>query len=247
MMRRSRSSEGRTDVMRTSGGSVVSSRLNSSVHENVRRSIRSLAWRASTEADVDLLGVDARPQFRGGRPDVGGPRLVARGLSRELRVAPGVPQHARHVEDRRRDGHDREDRQPRADGALVVERPGGQIGPDHAAASRPRTSSPTSGASVSRSAGAAVMRSASVAASRGSTVTTAVPSRSWRLEPISSTSPLRGRCSGQHDAAEPRALQPIFVIHRRLMHQIGERALAVGAAAAKENQIADRAECAIEV
>ena len=47
---------GRTAVIRTSSGKVVSKRLNSSVHENVRRSIRSLALRASSETNSICLG-----------------------------------------------------------------------------------------------------------------------------------------------------------------------------------------------
>ena len=199
MIRRSRSIRGRIDVMRTSAGSVVSNRLNSSVQENVRRSISSLACRASTDAvSICLVSTLAR-NLAAVRPELGRPRLVARGLRRQLRVAPRVPEQPRHVERGRRDDDDREDQQPQADGALVVERPRGEIRPDHAAASRPRTSSPTSGASVSSNAGAAVMRSVSVAAARGSTVSTAVPSRSSRLDdPISVDVSAAGRRARQH-------------------------------------------------
>src|SRR6185295_12827914 len=56
-----RSIFGRTAVMRASSGSVCSKMLKSSVQENVRRSIRSLAWRASLEArSICLLSTDPR-------------------------------------------------------------------------------------------------------------------------------------------------------------------------------------------
>ena len=57
--------------MRTSSGSVVSNRLNSSVHENVRRSIRSLACSRVGRRDVDLPRIDARAQLRRLRAQLG--------------------------------------------------------------------------------------------------------------------------------------------------------------------------------
>ena len=80
------SSLGRTAVIRTSSGSVVSNRLNSSVHENVRRSIRSLAWRASADAEIDLL---ADRRWRAARAACGADR-AARASSRDACVASSV-------------------------------------------------------------------------------------------------------------------------------------------------------------
>ena len=164
-MPRSRSTRGRTDVMRTSSGSVVSKRLNSSVHENVRRSIRSLACRASAAAKSTCLRIDAgaqpRPPACAGRPRAprratpaspAACRCASSGRTRDdvERASPRATASATAIE-------------PEVDDALVVERPRREVGPDHAGTSaRPRSSRPTSGASVSSSAGAAAMRSVSV-------------------------------------------------------------------------------------
>ena len=70
---------GRTDVIRTSSGSVVSNWLNSSVHENVRRSISSLAWRASVGREVDLPADRRSTRSRAACcAELGRARLVAR-------------------------------------------------------------------------------------------------------------------------------------------------------------------------
>ena len=43
--------------------------------------------------------------------------------------------------------------------------------------------------------------------------------------------------AGEKDAREAGALQPVLVIHRRLVDQIGERALAFGAAVPEEDEM----------
>ena len=93
---RSWSTRGRTDAIRTSSGSVVSNRLNSSVHENVRRSIRSLACRASAAAKSTCRGSTLARSCAACRR-----RSAARDfVVRRLRLQPGVA--ARVAQDARR-------------------------------------------------------------------------------------------------------------------------------------------------
>ena len=44
------------------------------------------------------------------------------------------------------------------------------------------------------------------------------------------------RGAGQQHAREAAALQPILVVHRRLVHEVGQRAVGVGGAVPEEDQ-----------
>ena len=71
----------------------------------------------------------------------------------------------------------------------------------------------------------------------------ASPRRSSRLRRSASTSPPSAspRAARQQHAREAGAAQAILVVHRRLVHEVGERAVGVGGAVAEEDQRARRA------
>ena len=167
------SSFGRMVAIRTSSGSVIS------------KTVEQLGprERAAVDQVVGLARVDRR-QFERPRVDGGAqprgrwltiPRACA--SSRAACVSSCVSWRdswtiSRHVERPSPPAPERRDaEQDEADRSLVVERTRREVGPDHAA-SRPRSSRPTSGASVSSSAGATEMRSVNAAAVRGSTFST---------------------------------------------------------------------------
>jgi hypothetical protein len=102
--------------------------LNNSVHENVRRSINSLAWRAS----FDLLRIDGGAQAVGLLPQFGGTGLVASRFSGQLRIAARIAQHTADVEERRGGDENCSDEQPGMYRSFVVERPRRKVGADHA-------------------------------------------------------------------------------------------------------------------
>ncbi len=175
----SRSTLGRSDVMRTSSGSVVSKlvqqicpRKQALIDDLVR-----LARRARNR--VELFGVDGLPCLRRMRAELLRARcqprptrfsartwrLVSRTICVRLKIVKAATTSA--------------DRDERAvDAALVVERTSREVGAQHdGQAACSRASRPTSGASASSSSVFAVIRSIRVAALRGSMASTRVSSR----------------------------------------------------------------------
>ena len=176
------STDGRTAVMRTSAGSVVSKRLNSSVHENVRRSISSFAscarGRDRREPRLDRrCARGAPPSARRSRARALAPRRP-RAAERRAAAASSATS-ARDVEHACTRAR-RPRRQPSASvhRALVVERPRREVGSQHHARSL-RAAGGRRAAPACRAAPAlAAIRSVSAIAGRGSTISTRVPSRS---------------------------------------------------------------------
>ena len=132
-------------------------------------------------------------------------------------------------------------------GALVVERTRRKVGPQHhatcpaedGATGRSRSRTPTGAASASSRLGA---RADAIAHRRGgSHVDEFDPSADALLD--AATQPLRlfgagHRRAGEHDAREAAAAEPILVIHRRLVDEVGEVALGAQRPIAEEDEIA---------
>ena len=246
MMRRpSWSTDGRTAAIRTPAGNVASKRLNSSVHENTRRSISAFAsCAAAATAASRAWSTLPRAAFAFCRR--------ARALASARSAAPPTAACRRESATRRVtlstvDGEheDGDDGQRQRDRALVVEGARGEVGSQHHAV-RSRSSRPTTGASVSSSAGLAPIRSARVTAGRGSIISTRVPSRasSWRRTSVDVERREVGRRrgagaagAGENRAREPSAAQPVLVVHRRLVHDVGEAAVALRTAVPVEHQL----------
>ena len=125
--------------------------------------------------------------------------------------------------------------------AHVIERAGGEVGAQHQelmTSTRVRSSMPASGDSTSISSDVAVMRSGSAAAAVGSIDSTAVPSRSSRL----SSQLVHGAgdtvASAEQHTRETLSREAVLVIHRRLMHHVGQRFFVFLRTVAEEDQVA---------
>ncbi len=159
---------------------------------------------------------------------------------------------ARQPHELRRRLHDRQRRarrRPRrpsddVNGALVVERTRREVGPQHHATlprharrSRSRSSTPTGAASASSSPGLALMRSRIVAATARRRRARHGRRRAPRCRGAGAP-PVRRRHrrAGEHDAREPAAAEPILVIHRGLVDEVGQLALGAERAIAEERR-----------
>ena len=83
---------------------------------------------------------------------------------------------------------------------------------------------PTSGASADPCPGVTEMRSTSGAIVVGSSGSTTTPSRvSVSLQAASTPPARRLRAAEQSTRVKPWPVEPILVVHRRLVHHVGER------------------------
>ena len=192
--------------MRTSSGSVVSSRFSKSVHENSRWLMIVLASRASSEICASCLGSTAWRVCAALARRSRARASAASTPCAQLRLAPGQHDDLRDVENRKRGHDDRSGGEQPVNAALVVEGPGGKVGPQHTRqAARSRASRPTSGARRRGVSAFAAMRSINVAALRGSTASTLPPSRCSSARRRSSASWLQDRSARRKNRRRPGA------------------------------------------
>ena len=232
---------GCTEATRTSAGSVSSNRLNRSVHENARRSMRTLASRAAAcSCDTSSAFNCCRIAIACWRRPLAcaSPRL---GPARELGIAPVEGQDLRDVEGGE-GGHDQHrGRDAQAYRPIVVERPRREVGAQHRyAALRSRSRMPTSGASASSTSG----RRADAIEQRRRRAR--IDRLDLEAEPLLQVAAQAAGAAVAHAVAsdpaareqhprEAGAFQAILVVHRRLVHHVGQRPFRLLGAVAEED------------
>ena len=176
------------DVSITVGGSVASMSSNSAVHENVRASMMPLASAACALMRSRLLASMRRRASAARAVSV---RATASSRAASAARPPCRPDRRRYSLTLKAVNATTSDRggadQP-VDEALVVERPGGEVGPQHRHPTRSRSSTPTGAAMAARSPPLALSAAIRTSA-RGSISTTAWPMRCSRARPSACRSP----------------------------------------------------------
>ena len=147
----SRSTLGRSDVMRTLSGSVFSRRFSRSVHENSRWPMMMLASRAAPEMASSCFGVDGLPRPRRVRSEFGRARLGRGRLTAERRLAARQQDDLRQIENRERDDDERSDAEHTVQRRARYKKDEWRGWCAACQAARSRASRPTSGASASSS------------------------------------------------------------------------------------------------